>query len=106
MIDSYTIREGKKEVSHLPAYQGKGTVENSIKFLFIIDPLCNQNVSADWWKCLTFLCSSHIIPRIAEQGAKSEAYTYKHLTCLPRAIIASISLSEKREGKSYKAEKC
>lgn len=34
------------------SYQGKGTGSfhfvNSTKFLFTKDPLCNQNVSADW----------------------------------------------------------
>lgn len=57
--------------------QGKGIggfhFENSTNCLFTKDPLCNQNVSVDWWNCRTFLWSSHRIPCMVEQGSESEA---------------------------------
>lgn len=77
--------------------QGKGTGGlqswNSTRSLLTTEPLWSQNVSPDWWKRLTFLWSSHMIPTMVEHGSVSGAYTHRHLTCLPRAIMASITSS-------------
>lgn len=63
--------------------------------LFTKLALCSQNVSVDWWKCLTLRWSSHRIPLTALHGAASGPYTNKHLIFRPRAIIPSMSLSVK-----------
>lgn len=62
-------KSGEKRV------QGRGMggfhLLNSTKFLLTIVLLWSQKVSDDWWNCLTFLCSSHIIALNAEQESDS-----------------------------------
>lgn len=49
-MKNLNVQASKGLISNHDQGKGKGgfQLENSTKFLFTIDPLCSQNVSADW----------------------------------------------------------